>query len=119
LLSLLIKFPRYALENLKFGKIDLGRHPEIAEEFNISDSAFSKQLPTMVLFKGGVCSIYRPFVDSSGKLIKFHFNKENIIAVFDLNNVHAECKKILTDNKSNSKKGSLKESADASHLKAE
>jgi len=94
---------RYSLPNFKFGKIDLGRHPEIGAEFNISDSAFSKQLPTLVLFKGGDSVLYRPSVDSSGKLTKFHFNKDNVINVFDLNNVHQECKKAIEDKNKNKK----------------
>jgi thioredoxin-like negative regulator of GroEL len=101
---------RYSMENFKFGKIDLGRHPEIGAEFNISDSAFSKQLPTVVLFKGGQSVCYRPVVDSSGKLSKFHFNKDNIINVFDLNNIHNECKKAIEENKSKNKKTAVKES---------
>jgi len=107
---------KYALENFKFGKIDLGRYPEIGEEFGISDSAFSKQLPTLILFKEGKAIMYRPFVDSAGKLIKFHFNKDNIINVFDLNNVHIECKK-ATEEKNKNKKTAGKTAN--SHLKAE
>jgi hypothetical protein len=84
--------------------MDLGRHPDIGAEFGISDSAFSKQLPTLILFKEGKSVTYRPFVDSTGKLIKFHFNKENIITVFDLNNVHAECKKAIEDQVKNKKR---------------
>jgi hypothetical protein len=122
LMDLFIIIYRYALDNFKFGKIDLGRYPEIGQEFGISDSAFSKQLPTIILFKEGKSVLYRPFVDSAGKLIKFHFNKDNIINVFDLNNVHVECTK-ETEEKNKTKKqavaaGKNKRSTN-SHLKDE
>jgi len=107
---------KYALDNLKFGKVDVGRFPEIAAEFGISDSAFSKQLPTIMLFKDGSPVMYRPLVDGSGKLLKFIFNKENVITTFDLNNMHSESKKVLAE-KEKSKKASSK--ANSKHAKAE
>jgi len=82
----------YSLENLKFGKIDLGRFPEIGAEYGISDSAFSKQLPTIILFDSGTQVLRRPTVDSSNKLIKFHLNMQNIVEAFDLRNVYKKCK---------------------------
>lgn len=110
---------KYALDNFKFGKIDLGRHPEIGNEFGISDSAFSKQLPTLILFKEGKSVTYRPLVDSSGKLVKFIFNKDSVITAFDLNNVHADCKLALEEKKKNSKKPIAAAADSNSHLKAE
>lgn len=97
------------MANFKFGKIDLGRHPEIGNEFGISDSAFSKQLPTLILFKEGKSVMYRPLVDGAGKLVKFHFNKDNIITTFDLNNIHAECKTATDDKAKNKKSTHLKD----------
>jgi len=105
---------KYHLENLKFGKVDVGRFPEIALDFGISDSAFSKQLPTLILFKEGSPFMYRPLVDNNGKLTKFHFNKENVITTFDLNNLHSESKKILAE-----KEKSRKASANSKHPKSE
>jgi len=116
---------KYALNNFKFGKIDLGRHPEIGTEFGISDSAFSKQLPTVILFKEGKSVAYRPLVDSSSKLVKFIFTKDNVITAFDLNNVHAECKKAIKDLEERRKSSGKKQPVTAaaadsnSHLKAE
>lgn len=104
------------MDNLKFGKVDVGRFPEIAHEFRISDSAFSKQLPTIMLFRDGNPVMYRPIVDNNGKLAKFHFNKENVITTFDLNNLHTELKKILADKEKNRKASSI---ANAKHAKAE
>jgi hypothetical protein len=34
----------------------------------------------------------RPTVDSTGRLIKFHLNMENIVNTFNLNNLYSECK---------------------------
>jgi len=85
----------YSLSNFKFGKVDLSRIPELGEEFFISDSSLSKQLPTLIMFKNGVAGMYRPVVDAKGQVIKFHFKKDNVITAFDLNNLHAECKKEL------------------------
>lgn len=107
---------RYALDNLKFGKVDVGRFPEIAAEFHISDSAFSKQLPTLILFRDGSPVMYRPLVDNNGKLAKFIFNKENVIIAFDLNNLHLESKKLLAE-KEKSKKASA--AGNAKHPKTD
>lgn len=83
------------MENFKFGKVDVSRFPEIAKEFRITDSAFSKQLPTLILFKDGTGINYRPLVETGGKLVKFNFTKDNVIATFDLNNTYEECKATL------------------------
>ncbi|XP_066907526.1 thioredoxin-related transmembrane protein 2 homolog [Halyomorpha halys] len=82
----------YDLDNLKFGKIDIGRYPEAAVKYHINDSSLSKQLPTIILFKDGKEAVRRPVVDSKGKLIKFFFTEDNIKAAFDLNNLYKECK---------------------------
>lgn len=65
---------RYALDNLKFGKVDIGRYPDAALKYHISDSSTSRQLPTLILFKGGKESERRPYADSKGKLVKFLFS---------------------------------------------
>merc|ERR1719339_699758 len=43
----------YSLPNLKFGKVDVGRYPEQAEQYHINTSALSRQLPTMIMFQEG------------------------------------------------------------------
>ncbi|KDR21125.1 Thioredoxin-related transmembrane protein 2-like protein, partial [Zootermopsis nevadensis] len=65
---------QYVLDNLKFGKIDVGRYPDAAKKYNISDSSMSHQLPTVILFKGGKEVTRRPAADNRGKLIKFFFS---------------------------------------------
>jgi thiol-disulfide isomerase/thioredoxin len=103
---------KYNLENLKFGKVDLARFPEIGEDFRISDSAFSKQLPTIILFKGGKPAMFRPNWDSKGKLLTFHMNFDNIVTTFGLNDLYKECKEDL-------KKRNSKSVKNQSHPKSE
>ncbi|XP_046675508.1 thioredoxin-related transmembrane protein 2 homolog [Homalodisca vitripennis] len=95
----------YNLDNLKFGKIDIGRYPDAAKKYYVNDSSMSRQLPTMILFKEGKEVMRRPAVDSKGKLQKFFFSEDNVKAAFDLNNLYNECKnnplkkrKEVTDN---------------------
>lgn len=103
---------KYGLDNLKFGKLDASRYPEIAEKFHVSTSTFSKQLPTVILFRNGKEVNRRPTVDSKSKLIKFFFSQENVVNAFNLNNVYQECK-------ANPIKRRKTEEAVDGHIKAE
>ena len=61
--------------NFKFGKVDVGRHPDAAAKYHISDASMSKQLPpTLILFKEGKEVDRRSYADHKGKLVKFHFS---------------------------------------------
>lgn len=82
----------YALDNLKFGKIDVGRYPDAANKYAICDSSTSRQLPTLILFKNGVDAIRRPLVDNKSKVVRFFFTEDNVKLTFDLNNLHRVCK---------------------------
>ncbi|KAG7212084.1 hypothetical protein KM043_012437 [Ampulex compressa] len=82
----------YTLDNLKFGKVDIGRYPDAAVNYNVSDASTSKQLPTLILFKDGKEVERRPHADRKGKLVKFLFSMDNVKAAFDLNNVYKDCK---------------------------
>lgn len=82
----------YKLDNLKFGKVDIGRLPDIGTKYNVSDSSLSRQLPTIILFKNAKEVVRRPYADSKGKLVKFFFSDDNVKAAFDLNNIYKECK---------------------------
>lgn len=75
------------LNGIRFGKIDVGRSPEAARQHRVSDASASKQLPTLLLFRGGLEVARRPIVDGRGKPTAFSFTRENIIAAFDLLNV--------------------------------
>lgn len=66
---------RYTLDNLKFGKVDVGRFPELAKKFYINDTPFTKQLPTVIVFKNGEEFNRVPAIDSKGYLHKFIFNE--------------------------------------------
>lgn len=67
-------FFRYSLDNLRFGKVDIGRYPDAAVKYHISDASTSKQLPTLILFKDAKEIERRPFADPKGKLVKFLFS---------------------------------------------
>ncbi|XP_055595726.1 thioredoxin-related transmembrane protein 2 homolog [Uranotaenia lowii] len=82
----------YNLPNLKFGKVDIGRFPNIGKKYHVSDSSFSRQLPTVILFRNGKEVERRPYADAKGKLVKFFFSADNFKAAFDLNNLYKECK---------------------------
>jgi len=114
-------FSRYALENFKFGKVDVGRYPDAAAKYHISDASTSKQLPTLILFKEGKEVERRPYASNKGKLVKFLFSlvriifniniyflhliflsilifyipifQDNVKAAFDLSNIYNNCKK--------------------------
>lgn len=74
---------RYNLDNLKFGKIDIGRYPDAGKTYHVNDSSMSRQLPTVILFKDGKEVIRRPHADTKGKLQKFFFSE--VILLFSLN----------------------------------
>ncbi|XP_037927227.1 thioredoxin-related transmembrane protein 2 homolog [Teleopsis dalmanni] len=80
----------YSLENLRFGKIDIGRFPIVAQKYHISDSSFSRQLPTVILFQNGKEVERRPTVSANSKLQKFFFSTDNVRAAFGLNNLYKQ-----------------------------
>ncbi|XP_063371358.1 thioredoxin-related transmembrane protein 2 homolog [Cydia amplana] len=85
----------YSLENLKFGKMDIGRYPEAAAKYRIQDGPSSRQLPTVLLLTEGAESLRRPHPDTQGKLQKFLFSKDNVKAAFDLDALYQQCKEKL------------------------
>jgi len=76
---------------LRFGKIDVGRYAEVAKEYHINTSSLSRQLPTIIMFQEGK-ELGRVPAIVSGKVQKFFFKEEDIVAAFDLNNLYAKCK---------------------------
>jgi len=84
---------QYSCEGFKFGKIDIGRHDDIAKKFKIRTDSMSQQLPTIVLMQDGAGLQKRPVVQTNGKLQKFHFTEENIVQSFHLNQVYNEVTK--------------------------
>ncbi|KAK4312594.1 hypothetical protein Pmani_016004 [Petrolisthes manimaculis] len=85
----------YTLDNLKFGKIDIGRYPDVAKHYHINDSSFSLQLPTISVFKEGTEVERRPCLNAQARFQKFYFTEDNIKAAFDLNNLYSDCKKVV------------------------
>jgi len=83
---------RYSLPNLKFGKIDVGRYPDVAQKYHISTTSLTRQLPTVILFQEAKETGRVPAI-ISGKVQKFMFKEEEVVNVFDLNNIYSECKK--------------------------
>lgn len=77
----------------------MGRHPEAAKKYQINDSSFSKQLPTVILYKEGKEVMRRPIPDGKKSFVKFPFHEESIKNVFGLNRLYDEAK-----NSSNTKK---------------
>ncbi|XP_074642501.1 thioredoxin-related transmembrane protein 2 homolog isoform X1 [Tubulanus polymorphus] len=83
---------KYHLDNLRFGKVDVSRYPQVAEKFNIDHSSWSKQLPTMIVFQNGKEKIRRPVCEGK-KAFKFALNEENVIREMQLNDIYLQCKK--------------------------
>jgi thiol-disulfide isomerase/thioredoxin len=44
---------RYTTAQFKFGRVDVGRYTQVAQQFNVSLSGTTKQLPTLIQFRGG------------------------------------------------------------------
>ncbi|KAF6214531.1 hypothetical protein GE061_009274 [Apolygus lucorum] len=111
----------YDLDNLKFGKIDVGRYPDAAKAHRVNDSSMSKQLPTIILFREGKEACRVPSFDSTGKLRKFFCTEDNIKAAFDLNNLYKECKAnpLKHRKKPAAKPDALAEDVDSNHEKIE
>ncbi|RVE46099.1 hypothetical protein evm_009263 [Chilo suppressalis] len=93
----------YNLDNLKFGKLDVGRYPEAAAKYRVQDGPASRQLPTVLLFTASAEQMRRPNADSTGKLQKFLFSKDNMKAAFDLDGIYQECKEKLASSKNKKK----------------
>lgn len=82
----------FHLDNLRFGKVDVGRFPETGKKYYISDSSLSRQLPTIICFKEGKEFLRRPGADAKGKLQKFFFSRDNVTAAFNLTSLYKECR---------------------------
>lgn len=88
---------KYNCAGLKFGKVDIGRYPDVSTRYNVSPSPLSKQLPTLMLFQGGKEVLRRPQVDKKGRAVSWSFTQENVIREFNLNELYQKAKKIYKD----------------------
>lgn len=84
---------KYNCAGLKFGKVDIGRYPDVSTRYNVSPSPLSKQLPTLILFQGGKEVLRRPQVDKKGRAVSWSFTQENVIREFNLNELYQKAKK--------------------------
>ncbi|CAI9568200.1 unnamed protein product, partial [Staurois parvus] len=84
---------KYNCAGLKFGKVDIGRYPDVSTRYGVSTSPLSKQLPTLILFQGGKEVLRRPQVDKKGRAVSWTFTQENVIREFNLNELYQKAKK--------------------------
>ncbi|KAJ3587735.1 hypothetical protein NHX12_011332 [Muraenolepis orangiensis] len=85
---------KYNCPGLRFGKLDIGRYGEVSQRFRVSTSPLTKQLPSLVLFQGGVEVMRRPMVDNKSRAVSWTFSEENIIREFNLNELFQKSKKL-------------------------
>ncbi|KAM9327130.1 thioredoxin-related transmembrane protein 2 [Gastrophryne carolinensis] len=85
---------KYNCAGLKFGKVDIGRYPDVSTRYGVSTSPLSKQLPTLILFQGGKEVLRRPQVDKKGRAVSWSFTQENVIREFNLNELYQKAKKL-------------------------
>ena len=71
-------------DGLSFGKIDVVKYPELAEEFRIDTSGVSWQLPTIILFYKGVEVKRLPPFKSDGTVVKTKLDEKGVIKYFEL-----------------------------------
>jgi len=76
---------KYSKDGLAFGKVDVVKYPELAEEFRIDTSGTSWQLPTIILFYKGVEVKRLPPFKADGTVVKTSRMDENgVVKVFEL-----------------------------------
>ncbi|KAK3084536.1 hypothetical protein FSP39_014888 [Pinctada imbricata] len=71
----------YHLDNLRFGKIDISRYPEAGKHFNVDSSSWSKQLPSVILFKDGKEDHRKPFISPKGTVVRHKFHKVRLVII--------------------------------------
>ena len=75
---------RYASNNLRFGKVDVSRWPELAEKFDIDTDIGSLQLPSLLLFEDGHVSMQAPSKESVAAKLPVTIDYAGAIAFFQL-----------------------------------
>lgn len=75
---------KYSSQELRFGKLDLGRWPYVGKDYKISTSATSHQLPTLIMFEGGKEVARIPHVFQDGSFVKGRYREKDIVKGFDL-----------------------------------
>ncbi|XP_022791670.1 thioredoxin-related transmembrane protein 2-B-like isoform X2 [Stylophora pistillata] len=95
---------RYNHSHLRFGKLDVGKYPIIAQKYKVDESVISKQLPSLILFEGGKETKRRPLVDRKRVITPYTFTEVNIERDFNLK----ELKKSAEDRQKLEEKNSKK-----------
>lgn len=95
---------RYGNDDLMFGKIDVGRYQDIADEFTIDNTSTSYQLPSFIMFKKGTEAVRLPQFKSDGQVIKTVLDEKGVIAVFELGGDKTKNPKKAKSKKDKSKK---------------
>lgn len=85
---------KYNCTGLNFGKVDVGRYPDVSTRYKVSTSPLTKQLPTLILFQGGKEVMRRPQIDKKGRAVSWNFSEENVIREFNLNELYQRAKKV-------------------------
>merc|ERR1719419_964311 len=76
---------RYATDQLKFAEIDVGRFQNIAKKYQIETrTMISRQLPTVILFKGGVEMKRLPSFQANKTILKTSMNGRAVFEHFEL-----------------------------------
>ncbi|GMH82111.1 hypothetical protein TrVE_jg12981 [Triparma verrucosa] len=75
---------KYSKSGLEFGKVDVVKYPELAEEFRIDTSGTSWQLPTIILFYKGVEVKRLPPFKSDGTVVKTKMDEKGVTKFFEL-----------------------------------
>jgi len=99
---------KYSSDNLQFAKMDLGRWPRIAKEFNISIAGTSKQLPTLIMFENGKELGRIPHIFADNSVARGRYRKADLIKAFDLDHEGAALSAIAKKEAKKDKKGNNK-----------
>ena len=82
---------KYSTPGLNFAKIDVELLPQIAQEYEISTSAFFSVLPVIILLKNGEMTDKYPHNDKNGKPLKVKYYREKeIVNIFNLENLYLD-----------------------------
>lgn len=86
---------------LRFGKLDVVRYPQFGTMYNIDTSGWSKQLPTIIMFRQGREITRRPsmVVTPKKSVHKFTFTWRNIVSAFSLNDFNFPHNEVINKQK--------------------
>lgn len=70
---------------MKFITVNVCKFPELAQSYNINNSGFSKQLPTVMIIEDGEEKLRFPPVDKDNKVAKVaKYDYKILLRYFDL-----------------------------------